>query len=518
MKACKYGLMVVLLSIFNGCGDSFLNVLPEDSITSETFWETEEDVKSAINGIYPVLKERSMYGHGPKMDAITPNAYQWNGTEEQIGRGTIDAGTGGMVSARWTNCYKIISRANRFLENIENVESLNEKTRMAYIGEAYFLRGIAYSLLADTYGRAPIITSIIGVEEARELSQSSTEETWNRAIADFDVAIENLPVDASQKGRATKGAALGMKMRAYLYQNKYPEVLTVVEQIEELGKYALFSSYRGLFLEENENNQEVMFDLQNMSGDFDQGMPRLGWELPGLKNAPTAGWAVPTQDLVDAYEMAAEGTQLTPENPRVPSEGPYQGRDARLYFSVILPGTYVGDYLFNDDAQNHVGQPIKNFAMRKYEDVMANGERPILGKEALNFIVLRYASVILAKAEALIETNQNIDEAISLINRIRTERDDVTVSPLSLGLSQAEARESLRHERRIEFALEGLYWSDIRRWEIGPDIYPMEIRGSDGGLVETRYEGGYEIPKDLVFPIPDNEISLNSNLTQNTGW
>src|SRR5699024_5359671 len=111
-----------------------------------------------------------------------------NGTEEQIGRGTIDAGTGGMVSARWTNCYKIISRANRYLENIQNVEFLNEEAKTRYIGEAYFLRGIAYSLLADTYGRVPIITSVIGVEEARELSQASIEETWSRAITDFEIA------------------------------------------------------------------------------------------------------------------------------------------------------------------------------------------------------------------------------------------------------------------------------------------------------------------------------------------
>lgn len=515
----RYSLVIVLLlTFFWGCTEDFLSVQPEDSITAETFWESEDDARSALNGIYTVLKARSLYGHGPKLDALTPNSYQWNGTEEVVGRGTHDAGTGGIVSNRWSDSYKIVSRANYFLENIEKVESLDEETTKKFIGEAHFLRGIAYSLLANTYGGVPIITDFIGVEEARSLEQASTEETWNQAISDFDIAIENLPVDAAQVGRATKGAALGMKMRAYLYQNKYAEVLPVVEQIEQLDKYSLFPSYRGLFLEENENNQEVMFDLQNMSGEFNQGMPRLGWGLPGLQNAPTSGWAVPTQHLVDAYELAPEEHRIDSGNYQVPSEGPYQGRDPRLYFTVVLPGTYISDYLFNTEAQNHVGQPIKNFAERKYEDVIANGERPVVGKESLNFIILRYADVLLSKAEALIETNQSVDQGIALINRIRTERDDVTLSTLPNGMSQSEAREAVRHERRIEFALEGLYWSDIRRWEIGPEIYPIELRGSDGGLVEIRYEGGYEIPKDLVFPIPDNEISLNSNLSQNPGW
>jgi hypothetical protein len=83
----------------------------------------------------------------------------------------------------------------------------------------------------------------------------------------------------------------------------------------------------------------------------------------------------------------------------------------------------------------------------------------------------------------------------------------------------AEAMKALRHERRIEFALEGIiYWADIKRWEIGPTLYPMEIRGTDGGLVETRYPNGYSLPKDRYLPIPDSERSLNPNLEQNPGW
>lgn len=506
-----YCLLLCLLFVINGCGDKFLNVLPEDSITSATFWKTEKDVELALNGVYAVLRDANIYsGIAIGFEAFTPNAYQWNGVNPLVGNGSIHAGTGGIVTGRWTSCYKLISRANYFLENIEKAEGISDEAKMTYIGEVHFLRGVAYALLAETYGRVPIVTSVIGVEEARQLKQASIEETWNQAIADYDIAIANLKKDAPQVGRATKGAALGMKMRAYLYQNKYPEVLSIVEEIDALGKYALFPSYQGLFLRVNENNQEVLFDIQYMAGPIGQGGTRMSYFLPGF-GIKVGAWAVPTPNLVDAYEMI-DGSAVDPENP-------YEGRDPRLDFTIMRPGTYIGSYKYNTEAQNHTGQPIKDFAMRKYSDILVNGEWPIEGEEDLNFIVMRYADVLLAKAEALIETGLDIAGGIALINRIRTERDDVKITPLSTSLSQEDARKALRHERRIEFALEGIiYWADIKRWEIGPEIYPMEVRGSDGGLVEIRYPNGYKLPKDRYLPIPDSELSLNPNLEQNEGW
>ena len=135
----------------------------------------------------------------------------------------------------------------------------------------------------------------------------------------------------------------------------------------------------------------------------------------------------------------------------------------------------------------------------------------------MNNIIIRYADVLLAKAEAIIETDGNIDEAINIINRIRTERDDVKITTIGLGLSKIEARDLVRHERRVEFALEGLYWSDIRRWGIGKDIYPVEVKDHNGDVIETKFPSGYLDFYDLL-PIPDSEISLNKNLVQNPGW
>ncbi len=105
----------------------------------------------------------------------------------------------------------------------------------------------------------------------------------------------------------------------------------------------------------------------------------------------------------------------------------------------------------------------------------------------LNFIVLRYTDVLLAKAEALIETSRHSDEAIALINRIRTERKDVKITLLPHGLPAAAAREKLTHERRIEFFGEGINWADIKRWNTDPAIYPVEVHAGDGSLIETKF-------------------------------
>ena len=505
-----YSLLAALLLFCSSCGEKFLNVLPEDEITAVHFWEDEGDVQLALNGLYSVLRQHAIYGYGPGLDACTPNAYQWaewEGKEQQIGNGSVTTSTAGLVSDRWTNCYKIIYRADYFFEHIDEVEDLDADAKKGYVGEAHFLRGVAYALLAETYGGAPIVDSTLSTEAARQVERASRKATWDKAIADYDLAIDNLQPTAPEIGRATKGAALGMKMRACLYQNKYEEVLKLADQIDALGLYSLYPSYKGMFQLDNEDNQGVLFDVQFMAGENEQGsvFDRL-FQPQNLKYGISGSNSVaPIQDLVDAYETI-DGSPVDPDHP-------YDNRDPRLDFTILRPGATFQGQLYPKEIKNHTGQRV-GFGIRKYTiETM-----PVIANQSpLNFIVLRYANVILAKAEALIETNQDIDGAIDLINKIRTSREDVHLTPLSHGLSQSEARKKLRHERRIEFALEGQYWADIKRWNIGKSLYPVPVRAADGSLIETKFPKGYNEQYNLL-PIPESEISLNPNLEQNAGW
>jgi hypothetical protein len=510
-QATKIAISLIILLCFTSCKKDFLDVKPEDRITEENFWKSKEDTYLSLYGIYNTLQQPKVYGYGGGLDAASPNAYQWahwEGMEMQIGNGTIQAGDGGLVRDRWRDCYKGINRANYFLDNIDKVV-MDEQEKSVMKGDAYFLRGVFYALLADTYGGVPIIIKPITVEESRSLVRASAAETWAQVHADYDMAADLVPVKAALIGRATKGAVYGMKMRAYLYQKQWDKVSEYANKVIDLGIYQLFPSYHGLFQVANENNQEVLFDVQFMSGPFSQGsiFDRY-WQPQNLKYGIIgSNSVVPIQNLVDAYETI-DGSDVNPANP-------YANRDPRLDFTVLRPGAYFQGQLYPNEIKNHTGQKV-GFGIRKYT---IEDQQIIASQSPLNFIILRYADVLLSKAEALIEgSNKNIAEAITLINEVRNGRTDVKLPALVPGLSLTEARSKLRHERRIEFAMEGLYWSDVRRWEIGPDIYPIIVKGANGEVIDTKFGSGYSLPKSQLLPIPDSEISLNPSLTQNPGY
>ncbi|WP_211208078.1 RagB/SusD family nutrient uptake outer membrane protein [Anaerophaga thermohalophila] len=521
-------LLVILIISLNGCADEFLGFFPEDKITSENFPENEADIELLLNGLYGQLREDILITQGlfafGILDGATPNAYNWGNTPlAQIGNGQLSATAGGIVEFRWTRSYEIIFRANYLLSVLDEVE-LKEEVKLMYAAEARFLRGLAYATLVESYGGVPIILNAISTEEARTIARSTADETWNQAIADYDFAIANLDVDAPLVGRATKGAAMAMKMRAYLYQNKFNEVLNLADSVITLGKYSLFPSYEGLFQLAHENNQEVIFDVQYMRGENSQGT-----RLDQFTGTGTGSWTrgtryVPTEDLVNAYERI-DGSPGKYFESEIDLDNPYDGWDPRLKFTVVVPGSYYlgyrfPSYLYPGGAYNHPANRIKHLSTRKYR-VDKEEDLPPADQSDLNNIVIRYADVILSKAEAIIETGGNVDEAVALINRIRTERDDVKMTPLPNGLSREEARAKLRHERRIEFALEGLYWMDIKRWHkldgFLDDIYPVEVRDHNGNIVETKFPDGYKEQFNLL-PIPNSELSLNENLEQNPGW
>ena len=513
-----YCLSIIVCIPFTGCMENYLDLYPKDKITSADFPEGESDIILLLNGVYGGLRESTIYNEGlfgfGVTDGATPNAYNWGTAEiiNKLGAGRLSSGDKGIVTFRWTRCYEIISRANFLLANLDLVNLPEEKKKM-YLGEAHFLRGLAYSVLAETYGGVPLILSDISSEEARQLKRASLDETWQQVLDDYEVAINHLDVDAPESGRATRGAALGMKMRAYLYQGKYKEVLSCVEQIDALKKYGLFHSYEGLFDPANENNKEVIFDIQYIEGENSQGSYLDQYCGTGTNGKNRGSRYVPSDDLVAAYETI-DGAPIDPENP-------YENRDPRLAFTVVLPGSYIldsrfPDYLYPKGAFNHPGNPLKHLSTRKYR-IQEMAKLPPQGQSYINDIVLRYADVLLSKAEAIIETGGNVSDAIAILNRIRTERDDVKIRELPLAMSREEAREKVRHERRIELALEGRYWSDVRRWKIGKDLYPLVIKDHKGGIIDTKFPNGYLDYYDLL-PIPDSERSLNPNLEQNLGW
>ena len=509
----KNNIIILLLAALFGLSscESYLDILPDDQITSETFWAEPADANFALNGIYSILRNNYTYGYGGGYDACTPNAYQWanwEGGQAFIGNGTIYSGSAMIVSERWTQCYNGIGRANYFFENVDNIPDMNAAAKEVMLGEVYFLRAVYYDLLVRTFGGVPIVLHTQTTEEARNVTRASVAEVREQIHKDYDEAIRRLPANVSENGRATLGAALGMKMKAYFYTSEWDKVLEYCDKIDALNKYSLYPTYYGLFQYENEGNAETLFAVSFMDGATNQGsiFDRYWQPQNLLYGIDGSNSTAPTQLLVDCYETL-DGSPVDPANP-------YVNRDPRLDLTILRPGAYFQGQLYPDEIRNHTGQRV-GFGIRKYtiETMQVVGTQ-----SPLDFMILRYGDVLLCRAEALIETSSDIDGAIDIINRIRTEREDVKMPPVPKGLSQADARAKLRHERRIELALEGQFWDDIKRWNAGPEFYPCDVIGGLGELIEVKFPNGYNLNRDNLIPIADGQIAMNPNLVQNPGY
>jgi hypothetical protein len=500
----------VLCLSFQACND-YLDVLPDDQITEVIFWTSPADADMILNGCYRSLANICMLGYGPGLDAATPNAYQWANWENRlalVGAGTISPTTSLIVPQRWQYCYQMIYRVNYLFENIDRIPAYPGAEKEQVLGEAYFLRALAYDLLTRTYGGVPVVTNVITPAQSKELARATEEESWNQAYADYDEAAKRLAGDG-QSGQATLGSALGMKMKAYLYNAQWEKVLEYCDRIDALNKYSLFPSYRGLFQPENEGNAETLFALAFAAGPNSQGSCFDRYFQPqNLKYGMDGSSSTyPTYALVDVYETV-DGSPVDPSNP-------YHNRDPRLDFTIVRPGAYFQGQLFPTEIRKHAQAQAVSLNIRKY---LIETRQVTEFQSDLDFMVLRYADVLLCRAEALIETNRRIDEAIDLINRIRTERDDVKITPLPHGLSQAEARQALRRERRVELALEGQFWDDIKRWKAGPEYYPCIVTDDNGNKVADKFPNGYNIERDNYLPIASSELAINRQLKQNHGY
>ncbi|WP_346823474.1 RagB/SusD family nutrient uptake outer membrane protein [Rapidithrix thailandica] len=502
----------ILLSLFllQACDSDFLNRYPKDQVSGDTFWGSEQDALSGLNAVYDAMQTGDYYMYNNYMynDGLTPNAYSQGAYQgfQAIGNGTHTATAPGAVAGRWTYCYAGVYRANLFLENVGNAiedEALLNRTQ----GEARFLRALYYHNLVMLYGDVPLILKTQSLEEAI-VPRTPKADVLAQIHADLDFAANNLPdaYEGSNIGRVTKGAALALKARVHLYEGEYQQTVDLTQQIINMNQYGLVGIYEDVFSPQNENNEEVVFDVQYIAGALGEGN-RFD-KLLGNRNAAASGWSslVPVKELVDAYECI-DGLPID-QSPLFDADNPYENRDPRLASTVITPGSYFKGALFSlDPDENEVQhQSRSGFLMRKYVDSTDEAQA---WDSPGNFIVIRYADVLLMYAEAKNELSGPDAEVYEAINAIRTR---VGMPEVPTGLTQEEMRSKIRHERRVELAIEGLYYFDILRWKTVEEVNNGDIHDANGKVVESR---SFNPERDYLWPIPQSELDLNPELEQN---
>lgn len=498
----KHILIISALVVLNyGCNRNNLSIDPTDQYSVETFWKTEEQARAGLTGCYQVLRTVYSAGWVYETDMITPNAwgYNENGGVGPLARGvhtTID----GTIARTWNVNYQGIGRTNTFLDRIDGV-TMNASLKNRMRGEAKFLRALYYFNLQDLFGGVPLILETPDAIKHSAIPRDTKENVVKQILKDLDEASAVLPTTypAADAGRATKGAALALKARLLLYQENWSASAKTAQEIMDLKVYTLFPGYRELFMLQNERNSEVIFNVEFLAPRFLNNFDQTSYIL----NAPA-----PLKDLVDAYLMN-DGQSIT-NSPLYDPAKPYENRDPRLHQTIAVIG-----YKFNGKIVQLSDVVNTGFGVKKYTSFTDDVNIPLVAPSTdLNPILLRFAEVLLTYAEAQNEANGPDASVYAAVNLVRA-RPSVKMPGVQAGLSKDEMRMVIRHERRIELALEGLYYSDIRRWRTAEIVNNGPIYNYAGRAITNRT---FDKARDYLWPIPFVQIQENPQLKQNPNY
>lgn len=396
-----------------------------------------------------------------------------------------------MLNAYWDDHYGFISLANNVLQAIDSLK-LTDETSIINEAEAKFLRAWAFFDLVRTYGEVPKLDFKVYKPEDANIAKSSVDDIYALIDEDLSFAEANLPLSWESKyiGRSTKGAAMALHAKTYLYRQNWGAALSKCEEVIGSGQYELYVPYSGLFTENAENSKESIFEIQNFensngtlnysnavaqyqgvrgSGDWD-----LGW-----------GWNAPNQSLVDAYETG---------DPREAATILFSGQSDGIYGQVVpasppLARPYWNKKVYTDPARR-----------------AQTGDRFGLW---LNTMIIRYADVLLMAAEAANELGgeENTTKALDYLEQVRARArngNNAILPPVTITV-QSELRDAIRHERRVEFGMEYERFFDLVRWGIAKSTF-----AAMGVTFEDR---------NKYYPIPQEAIDKSGGkLVQNPDY
>lgn len=491
------------------CKSSFLEKYPLDKVGSDDFWNTEEDVKLALTGCYAPLSiqlqsdltQNTTEGFGALTmfwDGISDDAWARNGAFNSIATAQLEATTGGIVDNMYYVNYKAIATCNYFLANVARA-NLDAPTLAQYKAEVHCLRGYYYFQLCKTYGGVIITLQPEELNYSTTLKKSTKEDVVKQVLADLDTAITTLP-DILYSGHVVKATALGLKARVLLSNERWMEAAAATWQIIDGGKFQIYDEFYGLFVKPGQNNNpEIIFSaryqLPNMFSSLDYQMGWDQWEQ-----------VQPMKGLVDDFECT-DGEPITESQSYDPAH-PYENRDPRLRRTVYVPGDpwkYGTSGVFDPatDGNNRTG-----FLVKKYLDT-TRAPTDYSTRSDQDFVLLRYADVLLMFAEAQNEAAGPDQRIYDAVNAVRG-RASVQMPPLPPDLSKEEMRQRIHHERRVEFALEGLRYFDLLRWKTAATVIPAVV--NPGGANRKFLE------KNYVFPFPQKEVDAYPSLEQNKDY
>lgn len=484
-----------------------------------SFWKTSNDAILGINAAYGSLLVDGTYMRfmpillDVRADDVISNS-PWTAISN-VGRFNLGTADGSGYGWTFANLYEGISRANQVLDNVPAI-TMDATLKNRILGEAYFLRGFYFFHLVNFFGSVPLPLSSANTNGKFFVAQSSEADGWKQVMSDLKTAITLLPVSVATAdlGRATKGAALAYLGKAYIFNQDYANAAIQFKAVIDLGVYGLVANYKDNFTDVNENNKESIFEVQfsRQAGGTDlgwQGIPSTGWgktSARAITFAPRSfGWTdvQPSRSIYTEFHL--EKTVDGKIDPRILSTLFYNDTaDTHLATTPMYQTTFQARYGAN-------AADLNDLFCRKYENGEGSFADEFDWRSGINERVMRYADVLLMYAECLNEANQTA-LAYPYIQLVRTRANLANLTIVKPGMTQAQMRDQIAHERLLEFSLEGHRFDDIRRWGWLKDPVKLALLKSRDAEFNS-YQPGRE-----YYPIPQAEIDNNPGLKQNATY
>lgn len=575
MKRILYTAVMGVALMCSSCSDFLDDHLPQGTISNKQLkdpayvdnlvisayavWTTAEDINSSF----------SMWNYDVRSD----DAYKGgNGTEDGDVFHALDVSTGIMTTAwnisdMWQRLYNCISRVNTALQLLEQVDEATYPLKQQRIAEMRFLRGHGHFLLKRLYKYIPFANDAsLSTEAYNELSNRTytNDEGWQLIADDFQFAFDNLPSTQADKGRPTQAAAAAYLAKTYLYKayrqdnvenNEVTSINTedlnnVVKYTEraimKAGGYGLETDFHNNFRPEPqyENGVESLWAMQYSFNDGTKN-GNCNWSygliVPNIPGVTDGGcdFYKPSQNLVNAFRTDANGSPLLDSFNAKDYDAATDYADPRLFLTVGMPGypyefneKYIMDYSSTWSRSNG----LYGYYVSLKHNVDPDGDYLVKGSwwgSPMNRIVLRYADVLLMRAEALIQLNDGrIGEAVDLINEVRNRAKQsmgmiagyemeygvrFNVEPYTGNYSQEKALKLLKMERRLELALESERFFDLVRWgEADKVLNKFYAEEADNCAIYSK--ASFTKNKHEYLPIPFAQISASKgHYIQNCG-
>ena len=518
-------LFVALSFLGASCSDEFLDKAPNDLITKENFYKTEDDFKSATaplyNRVWFDFNDKFYYGLG---DGRSNNLYAPYSDYIYPFSDLTETGLTGPLVSAWGSLYNVVQQSNNVIIGIEGSDA-DTATKNKYIAEARFMRGTAYWYLASLWGNVIISTDPAVLVQNPVVNTNPTKDVYEFAIRDLEFAAKFLPETAPQQGRLTKYSAFGMLSRLYLSAaglSDNPNSGTRNQQYLDLAKkaaektitdgpYRLLANYADLFEVDNNNNLESIFALQWVPfggygvNNTQQAYFALGSDITG-DDAAWGYWTRASSDVLYEYETKDKRRHAT-----------WMADEDHYETINIANGGYTVDH---DNTFVNVKKGVVGSTKDNSKTTRQNS--------ALNTYMLRLGEVYLNYAEAILGNNASTSDANALLY--------VNVLRKRAGLDPKTSLtyEDIRHERRVELCMEGQYWYDLvrRSYYKQQEVVNYITGQSRGIIVPITYEAAtntvsVDATRDnstrpvgaidtsiFLMPYPESEVIQNPLLNE----